>query len=193
MPSTLAVASLLLLAAIMPGPNNIVMVRVGSVGGIRAALSAMAGVVLGGVVVLVLTAAGIGVLLVRWPSLRIFIVIGGASYLVWLGWRLVRSSGGIERSAALPAGAAGLFAFQFLNPNAWVMMATVTARLPEQGIGVTFVRLVPLFIGISLSCLVLWGVTGRALMSRMARASTRAWIDRVLGASLMASALLLFV
>jgi len=193
MPSILPIASLLLLAAIMPGPNNIVMVRTGSLGGIRAVLSAMTGVVLGGIVVLMLTAAGLGVLLVRWPSLRTFIAMGGATYLVWLGWRLMRPRGGIERNATLPAGAAGLFAFQFLNPNSWVMMATVTSHLPEEGIGITIVRLVPLFVGVSLVCMLLWVVAGRALMSRMARPSTRAWIDRVLGASLMASALLLFI
>lgn len=192
MPSILPIASLLLLAAIMPGPNNIVMVRTGSLGGIRAALSAIAGVVSGGVVVLVLTAAGLGVLLTRWPSLRIFIAIGGATYLVWLGWRLMRSRG-IEGNAALPAGTVGLFAFQFLNPNSWVMMATVTSRLPEQGIGITFVRLVPLFVGVSLICLLLWVMAGRALMSRMAHASTRAWIDRSMGVLLIASALLLFI
>lgn len=192
MPSILPIASLLLLAAIMPGPNNLVMVRAGSLGDARAALSAMAGVVLGGAVVLVLTAAGLGVLLARWPLLRTFIAVGGATYLIWLGWRLMHPQAGVDGKSTLPAGAAGLFAFQFLNPNAWVMMATVTSHLPDGGMAAAVFRLVPLFAGISLVCSLLWVVAGRALMSRMAQASTRAWIDRVLGASLMASTLLLF-
>lgn len=193
MPSTLAIASLLLLAAIMPGPNNIVMVRTGALGGIRTAVPAMTGVVLGGAVILILTTAGLGVLFVRWPSLRTFIAIGGASYLIWLGWCLVRSGGDTQGNARLPSGAVGLFGFQFLNPNSWAMMLTVTSRLPEGGIGATFIRLVPMFVSISTACLLLWVVMGRALMSRMACTSTRVWIDRAMGALLIASALLLFV
>ena len=47
-----AVCGLLCVAAITPGPNNLVVLRASSQGGIRAALPAIAGIVLGGLLLL---------------------------------------------------------------------------------------------------------------------------------------------
>lgn len=191
MPTLLAIAALLLVAAITPGPNNIVMMRIGSRNGAHGALSAMIGVLFGGTAMLALAVAGLGELFTHWPMLRLLVAICGGMYLVWLGWRLLNANGK-EREVELPAGGVGLFVFQFLNPKGWVMMLTVVAAMPSQNALYAFARLAPLFIIISASCLLLWIIAGQMLARALTNPSTQRRIDRVLGASLIASTLLLF-
>lgn len=187
-----AIAGLLLVAAITPGPNNIVVMHA-AIPGVRRALPAIAGVLLGGLAMLALVNIGLGTLLIRWPALRLLTATGGATYLAWLGWMLTRAAGNARGDTPLPSGLAGLFGFQFLNPKAWVMLLTVTAALPARGPWPAFTRLAPLFVVISGLCLLLWAITGRALARHVARSATRVWIDRALGVLLIASALLLFI
>lgn len=187
-----AISGLLLVAAITPGPNNLVVMHA-AMPGVRRALPAIAGVLLGGVAMLALVDIGLGTLLIHWPMLRLLTATGGAAYLAWLGWTLARAAGNTRGDTPLPSGLAGLFGFQFLNPKAWVMLLTVTAALPAPGPWPAFAQLAPLFVVISGLCLLIWAVAGHALARHVARSSTRAWIDRALGALLLASALLLFI
>ncbi|MEO7064881.1 MAG: LysE family translocator [Dokdonella sp.] len=189
MPTLLAITTLLLVAAITPGPNNIVMMRTGARRGVRGTLPAMTGVLLGGIAMLALTVTGAGVVFTRWPMLRLGVAIGGGLYLVWLGVHLLRAAGK-EGEVKLPAGIIGLFVFQFFNPKGWVMLLTMAAVLPPGSALQTFARLAPLFVGISAGCLLLWGAAGHMLA--MANPTTQRWIDRVLGVCLIASTLLLF-
>jgi threonine/homoserine/homoserine lactone efflux protein len=86
----------------------------------------------------------------------------------------------------LPAGVAGLFGFQFLNPKSWVLVLTATAATPAGWGGLArFGRLAALFAIIPTVCLLLWAAMGKAT------AAAGTWLDRILGALLIASALLL--
>jgi threonine/homoserine/homoserine lactone efflux protein len=86
----------------------------------------------------------------------------------------------------LPAGVAGLFGFQFLNPKSWVLVFTATAATPAGWGGLArFGRLAALFAIIPTLSLLLWAALGKAT------AAAGTWLDRILGALLIASALLL--
>jgi threonine/homoserine/homoserine lactone efflux protein len=125
-----------------------------------------------------------------------------------------------ESRERLPAGVAGLFAFQFLNPKSWVLVLTATAATPAGSGGlVRFGQLAALFALIPTVCLLLWAVLGKATAASGATAAATAkderagakverdprgapgggsgragaWLDRILGALLIASALLLLV
>ncbi len=55
----------------------------------------------------------------------------GAAYLLWLGWRLIRSGEVREGKAAQPISFMQAAAFQFVNPKAWVMtLSAVSLFLP---------------------------------------------------------------
>lgn len=191
MPDLLAIAPLLLIAAITPGPNNAVMMRTGARRGVGGSLPALCGVLLGGTTMLALTVVGTGELFTRWPLLRTLLAVGGGLYLVQMGLGLLRDHGKQDESA-LPAGIVGLFVFQFLNPKAWLMLLTVEAALPAAGALQAFARLAPLFCGICAACLLMWSAAGRFLALALNHQAARRGIDRVLGVSLIVSALLLF-
>lgn len=192
MSSLFSTGLFLLIAAISPGPNNLVVMRVAARNGWAAALPAVTGVIAGGLVLLVLVTAGAGRAFAAWPWLRAMIEIGGVLYLVWLGARLIAAAGRDAGSMTLPAGLAGLFGFQFLNPKGWVMVLTVVAALPATGAADALLHLAPLFICIPAACLLLWAGMGSALASHLSRPMVRQWTDRALGALLILAALLLF-
>src|SRR5690242_15996736 len=92
----LAPAGLLFAAAITPGPNNLVVLRESGRGGVRGAAGAIGGIVLGGLALFAIAAAGAGTMLATHPVLRTGLGAAGAIYMAWLGLRLL----GAETSRA---------------------------------------------------------------------------------------------
>ena len=122
-----------------------------------------------------------------------------------------RETRNAESQEQLPAGVAGLFAFQFLNPKSWVLVLTATAATPASWSALArFGQLAALFAVIPTVCLLLWAALGKATataakhegpgtgLAREADGATAAGggragerLDRILGALLIASAILL--
>jgi threonine/homoserine/homoserine lactone efflux protein len=192
----LAPAGLLLAAAISPGPNNLVVLRESGRGGVRGAAGAIGGIVLGGLVLFAMVAAGIGAMLATHAALRSALGVAGAAYMAWLGLCLLgagfRHASPRRADVALPAGVLGLFGFQFLNPKGWVMVLTLVATWPATGLA-GYLPLALLFAAIPSGCLLLWSLAGRLLATRMARPRSRRRIDAAMGALLLGSAALLLV
>jgi threonine/homoserine/homoserine lactone efflux protein len=200
MNALIAAAGLVTVAAITPGPNNLVVMRAAVHSGFMGALPAIAGVVAGGLAMLLLVMAGAGVLFAAEPRLYSLITYGGGAYLCWLGAVLVRDSfanpsGNIAIPArALPASAVGMFGFQFLNPKSWVMVLTVTSAVrggarPAQ----VFLVLAVLFTVIPALCLTLWCSLGVLMRTSPDRPRVHRWLDTVMGVLLIISALLLIL
>lgn len=194
----LAVCSLLCVAAITPGPNNLVVLRAAGHAGIRAAGPAIIGIVLGGLLLLAVMALGAGTVFTARPSLRWWIGAIGSLYLVWRGMSLCM--GGITPSKTrttsaeptLPVGILGLIGFQFLNPKSWVMVLTVLAVLPANALR-DYLPLAGLFVLIPTLCLLLWAALGAWLARWLVRSAVRRGTDIVMGALLVASAGLLLI
>jgi len=191
--SLAAAAGLLLIAALSPGPNNLVVLRAAAHGGLSAAWPAIGGIVLGGLALLGLVLAGPGSTFAHWPPLRTVVAIAGAAYLCWMALGLMRPSHVDAGSTALPTGMTGLFVFQFLNPKSWVMVLSLVAAFPPVGLAETFAWLAPAFVVIPTACLLAWAMAGRRLAAYYQDRATRRWIDRAMGVALFASALLLLL
>jgi len=191
-----AIAVLMFVSAITPGPNNLIVLRRASSGGLVAAVPAMTGIVAGGVAMFALAEAGLAALVVDSPRLLTAIVLGGGLYLAYLGIVLMRSSGAPTAAVSAGGGVLAMFAFQFANPKAWVLVMTAVGASRRAGDpqGWLDVATVPaLFALISLACLCAWALLGR-LASRLTEASSaRAWFDRVMGLVLIASAISLLM
>lgn len=164
----IALAGLLCTAAITPGPNNLVVLRKAGRAGVSGALPAIAGIVLGGLLLLTVMALGVGAAFAAHASLRLAVDVLGSLYLAWLGMALSMGaiapghSAGVARESALPTGIIGLVGFQFLNPKSWVMVLTVLAALPVTGLP-DYLPLAGLFALIPAACLLLWATLGAVL------------------------------
>ncbi len=196
MDSLLAACGLLCVAAITPGPNNLVVLRAAGHAGLRGALPAIIGIVCGGLLLLAVTALGAGATFAAYPSLRRWTGVIGALYLVWLGVSLCAAGVAPRQAAttseALPAGILGLIGFQFLNPKSWVIVLTVLAAMPATGLP-DYLRLAGLFVLIPALCLLLWAALGAWLVRWLVRPGARRGVDIAMGFLLVACAFLLLI
>jgi threonine/homoserine/homoserine lactone efflux protein len=157
----------------------------------KSALPAIAGIVAGGLVLITLSGIGLDAVATRWPWLDHALVAAGAVYLGALGLRLLyRSVGTPElRSEWVPAarlGAPTLFALQFANPKAWVLVLTVSAAA-HRAAAAPFV-LPLLFVAISTASLLVWAGLGHLAARILHGGVARARFDRVMGVLLIAFA-----
>ncbi|WP_266168484.1 LysE family translocator [Dyella subtropica] len=185
-----AVAMLIFVSAITPGPNNLVVLRAALGGGLRAAWPAMVGILLGGVAMIALAQWGLASLLEGRPYLRTAVVMGGSGYLAWLGLALVWRRGGADREvdANQPNGAAGVFVFQFANPKSWTLVLTAVSALHGDTYGIpATILLMPIFVLISAACLAAWAALGRVAKRWLSDAVARLRFDRAMGALLLVS------
>lgn len=114
----------LFIAAITPGPNNLLLTSSGANVGFKGSLRLMAGIMLGMQCVLLSSAFGVAALLIIYPALHIGLKIVGSAYLLWLAWKTATSSYQrldipAKTSQAVSGFQGGLL--QFLNPKAWMM------------------------------------------------------------------------
>jgi threonine/homoserine/homoserine lactone efflux protein len=192
----IALSGLLCMAALTPSPNNLVVLREAGRTGIRGALPAIAGIVLGGLLLLTVMALGVGAAFAAHASLRLWVGALGSLYLAWLGMVLLmvgiapRHTTDVAREPARPTGIPGLVGFQFLNPKSWVMVLTVLAALPVTGL-FDFLPLAGLFVLIPASCLLLWASLGALLARWLGQPMVRRVVDAVMGALLVVCAGLL--
>ena len=191
-------AGLIAVATITPGPNNLLVMRIAARSGFMSALPAMAGVVAGGLAMWALVTAGASVAFQDQPRLYTVITIAGAAYLCWMGARpIVGTFAASGRSlpaetSVRPNSPMALFGFQFLNPKGWVLVLTVTAAVGNGAAPLqTSLMLAALFTVIPALCLALWCAMGILMMRYLDTHAARNWIDRLMGALLFVSALML--
>jgi threonine/homoserine/homoserine lactone efflux protein len=191
-----AAAGVIFVAAITPGPNNLLVLKLARERDLRSSLAAIAAIVIGGAAMIAVARAGMAAFALRHTWIRDVIVFCGASYLVVLGLLLVYHS--VDRVASssgrvqiAPNGLLALFVFQFVNPKAWVLVLTVSAaahclgRCDPQS---TTLNLVLLFSAVSSGCLFVWVLLGRLTVRVLHHDRVRARFDCVMGLLLVASA-----
>ncbi|MDR5855684.1 LysE family translocator [Caballeronia sp. LZ062] len=134
----LFVATVFVISAI-PGPNMLLVMTHGARFGLRRSFATMAGCLTALVLMLSVSAAGLGVFLQAWPRLFDALRLIGAAYLVWLGvksWRAKASAVAVDESShdarAQSAKPAALYRNGFLiagsNPKSILFAA---ALLPQ--------------------------------------------------------------
>ena len=75
-------------AAITPGPNNMLLTSSGANYGFMRTIPLMIGIMLGMQCILLLVAFGVGSLILLYPALHLILKIAGSAYLLWLAWKI---------------------------------------------------------------------------------------------------------
>jgi len=116
------------IAAITPGPNNVMLTTTGLNFGVRRGIPHLLGICIGFPVMLALIGLGFGTLFQLYPVLHEIIKIIGIVYLLYLAWKIANSSGGISTvSQSRPINFWQSAAFQWINPKAWIMGSSALA------------------------------------------------------------------
>lgn len=187
MNNLLPVVGMLIVAALTPGPNNMLALEAGTRGA-RAVLHIVLGVVTGSLLLLSLASLGIGALLAALPALSTGLTILGGTYLAWLGVRLVwprKAQRGEQVFRPQPATVLATALFQLANPKAWLLVITAVALLP----GAKNLLMLTLAIVVVMTvCLLSWALAGAAALRLLQRPRSRRRFDICMGLALAASA-----
>jgi threonine/homoserine/homoserine lactone efflux protein len=161
--------------SITPGPNNVMLTASGANFGFRRTVPHLMGVFIGYAVQLIAVCAGLGALFTKWPILQAILQWAGAAYLLWLGWKLVRSGEVAQGKVAEPITFLQAAAFQFVNPKAWVMSLSAVALFLPAGIGIVPAvgYLVLMALPVNLPCMSAWALFGSSMRGLLTRRMPR--------------------
>jgi threonine/homoserine/homoserine lactone efflux protein len=114
----------------LPGLDMAFVLASTLVGGRRSGLAAVAGIMAGGVCHMAMGALGVAVVLRLWPALFNAMLLGGAAYIGWIGWTLLRAG---PASGMMPAAGRRTSGTTFrqamltslMNPKAYVFMLAI--------------------------------------------------------------------
>lgn len=132
----LSMLGFLWVAAITPGPNNMLLTASGANFGFLRSLALLIGIMLGMQIMLLMVAFGVGGLILLYPSLHLFLKIAGSIYLLWLAWKIGTAKyEKLETHDAppspMPFWQGGLL--QLVNPKAWLMVLGAVASFSLAG------------------------------------------------------------
>ncbi|MEP5155520.1 LysE family transporter [Planktotalea sp.] len=120
---------------ITPGPGVLTTAGIGAAFGYRAGLGFLGGLMFGGFINMMIVVSGLAALVLAIPSLRIILLLGSVSYLVYLAWRIASAGSNISfKPASKPLGFMNGMMLQFINPKAYVVGTTLFsgfAFMPE--------------------------------------------------------------
>jgi threonine/homoserine/homoserine lactone efflux protein len=112
-------------AAVTPGPSNVMLVAAGAQAGVLRGVPCLLGVTSGMALMMFLVPLGLGSLVLGHPLVLTLLHWGGAAFLLWLSWKIATSSSRIEMTAQRdPVGYLGAAAFQWINPKSWLVSAS---------------------------------------------------------------------
>lgn len=179
--------------SITPGPNNVMLTAAGANFGFRRTIPHMLGISAGCAVQLIAVCAGLGVLFTQWPVLQTVLQWAGATYLLWLGWKLLRSGEVAHGKAPEPITFLQAAAFQFVNPKAWVMsLSAVSLFMPrDMGIVPATACLLGLMLLINLPCIGVWALFGSSLRGALQRRPARLAFNVCMAVALAATGVIM--
>jgi threonine/homoserine/homoserine lactone efflux protein len=192
-----AIAFLLfaVVAAITPGPSNMILASTGAAVGLLRGLPALVGQAIGMGLMMFLVAFGFGSLVLDNPWIIQGLKWCGVGFLLWLAWKIATAGHSEATESRARVGFWGAAAFQWVNPKAWLVCAGAIGtyfRAESGGALGQSVTLALLFIAAALPSCFVWLAAG-AGMQRLLRSARTARVFNVTMGALLAGSILLFV
>ncbi len=161
-----AMALFALATSATPGPVTVILAMSGARFGPVLSLPFAAGATIGFVAILLLTGAGLGALVDWIEGASLALTICGSAYLLYLAYRIARSSGDPSPAAGngRRPGFVGGFVAQAINPKAWIVALSGIATFvaPQEAYGARLILFAGLFLVICATSLTGWAIAGHA-------------------------------
>lgn len=171
---------MMFVSSITPGPNNLMLMLAGTRFGFTRTLPHVLGVTVGAVLVICLTCAGLGTLLLGHSRAVDCMTIACALYLLWMATRILglkgRGDSGVDPAdRSRPMRFHEAVMFQFVNPKVWTMAVAasgIAARFPyPPAVSMTVVGMTTAVV--NTPCIALWAACGKILRRRLDDARSR--------------------
>jgi len=154
------------IAAVTPGPNNVMLTSTGLNFGLRRGMPHLLGICIGFPVMLALIGLGFGTLFELYPLMHQVIKVIGVVYLLYLAWKIAGARGGVsQQSRSQPINFWQAAAFQWVNPKAWIMGSSALAAYTslDDNFFVQVAIVCITFMFITFPCAGVWLVFGAGL------------------------------
>ncbi|MCL6362412.1 LysE family translocator [Pectobacterium polaris] len=143
--------------SITPGPNNLLLATSGVNFGLRRTLPMLMGILIGCALQTALMGVALELLLSWLSVIRLPLTVLGCVYLLWLSWKIVRSSAPELQGRVQPMTVLQGTLFQAVNPKAWLMSSNIALLYTaSNGIFTTMVA----FMALNLPCILVWAMLG---------------------------------
>jgi threonine/homoserine/homoserine lactone efflux protein len=159
-----SVAVFSFVTSVTPGPNNTFLLSSGANFGLRKSLPYLNGIMAGLTGMMIALGAGLGVIFTTLPLVYQVLKWVGFAYIVWLAFQIIKSTSKSDTAEPKYIGFARATTFQFVNPKAWVVVASFMATSVPVGSGLgatAFICLV--FLVFTYPGALLWAVAGQVL------------------------------
>jgi len=183
--------------SITPGPNNLMLLSSGARFGLRRTFPHLLGITSGFLLVLLVTYAGVGAVILTYPSLKNVLTVACVLYLLWLGYQLLRHSAP-DDAAPAPAGSIGgrplnfteSTLFQLVNPKAWGAAVPAIGIVARDGLPPTYGLILLLGVGLVINppCILLWTLFGATVRPFLAIRWIRRLFYALMSALILATA-----
>lgn len=173
-----------------PGPNNVMLASSGVNFGLRRTLPMVWGVVIGCALQLLISTLAFELLMQWMGSCRLPLTIIGGVYLLWLSWKVFRSSAPATNAKAAPMSLIEAIVFQALNPKAWLMCLNVTFVYAADE---SLCWLLGSYALLTLPCVVLWAILGARLSLQLQVTWKRALFNSVMACTLAMTAVWMMI
>ncbi len=146
----------------LPGMDMAFVVASALAGGRRLGLAAVAGIVAGGVIHVVMAMLGIGLLLTLYPLAFNGLLLLGSLYVAWIGWSLWRGAAALGEVASVPrvssmqTFARGVLSC-LMNPKAYVFMVAIFPQFVRPDYGQLGVQAVLMSLIIAITQVLIYG------------------------------------
>lgn len=182
-------------AAITPGPSNLMLTATGANAGVLKGLPCLLGVTTGMALMMFLVPLGLGSLVLEHPLVLRALNWAGAAFLLWLAWRIATSSRVDSISRGKPVGYLGAAVFQWVNPKSWLVSASAAGTFLSAEAGSPLAQsafLGGLFVLAALPSCFLWLAFG-ATVQQVLDSRRRLRIFNIVMAALLALSIALIV
>ncbi|HEV8227466.1 MAG TPA: LysE family translocator [Methylomirabilota bacterium] len=157
-------------AAVTPGPSNVMLTAAGANGGVVRGLPCLIGVTTGMGLMMFVVPLGLGSLILRNPLVLKALNWAGAAFLLWLSWKIATSRRMDSLPESRPVGFFGAAVFQWVNPKSWLVTASAAGAFLHTGAGSPVLQsafLGGLFVLVALPSCFVWlafGATAQRLL-----------------------------
>ena len=117
----LAFVAFSLVAAVTPGPSNVMLTAAGANAGVVRGLPCLFGVSAGMGLMMFVVPLGLASVLLNHPLLLRALNWCGAAVLLWLAWKIATSHATDATVRRDPVGFTGAALFQWVNPKSWLV------------------------------------------------------------------------
>lgn len=179
-----------------PGPNTTLATALAANLGLKRALRFCLAVPAGWTLIMVASGLGLGALILGVPALRWAVKIGGVGYMLWLAWKLARTSqmAQVDDQKLQVTFWQGV-GLQFLNIKAWMLALTLSAGWvvnamgqPAANPGERLAIICGVMVLFAFTSNFLYALVGSLLRQWLTQGRRLLWFNRALAAVLVATA-----